>query len=164
MERRDVFRILGAGAVAPVAAQQFVKDWRTHSPRFFSASEYELLKRTVAVILPEEEEGGGALAAGVPYYIDTTVLHSDSATKEAWRQGLASIAKASASAPLESLLGQLAAKEQSPSSEQERFFVRVKAATIQGWALSEEGARYLGYKGNTAHSEFPGCTHPEHQR
>lgn len=164
MERRDLFRILGAGAVAPVAAQQAPKDWRTRAPRFFSVAEYELLKSAVSIILPDEEEGGGALAAGVPYYIDTTVFYGDATTKGAWRQGLASLGKAGASAPLLSVLEQLAAREQAPSSEQERFFVRLKSLTIQGWAFSDEGARYLGYKGNTAHYSFAGCTHPEHQR
>ncbi len=37
--------------------------------------------------------------------------------------------------------------------------------TIDGYYTSAIGIhKELEYKGNTALAEFPGCTHPEHQR
>jgi len=105
MERRDVFRILAAGAVAgsQASAQHphvagAVVDLAGYKPRFFTAAEYET-----------QHEGA-------------------------------------------------------PENELERLFGSLKRMTVEGYVLSDLGARQgLGYKGDTNLAEFPGCTHPEHK-
>ena len=54
MERRDVLRILAAGAAVPVLQAA------PHEPRFFSRSEYDALDGICEAIIPKDEEGGGA--------------------------------------------------------------------------------------------------------
>ena len=58
----------------------------------------------------------------------------------------------------------LAVNEDHPGRLEERFFVALKKATVEGYYTSAVGIHQeLEYKGNTALLEFPGCTHPEHK-
>jgi hypothetical protein len=109
------------------------------------------------VILPADEEGGGAMEAGVPLYIDTLVFHADDAVKEFWRSGLAAAAETRESAA--EVVRTLARGEGAPTTVAERFFVRLKAVTIEAFFQSQTGMTYVGYKGNTGVMTFPGCTH-----
>jgi hypothetical protein len=44
------------------------------------------------------------------------------------------------------------------------FYQRVKEMTVEGFYTSKIGlVDVLGYRGRTFLTEFPGCTHPEHQ-
>jgi hypothetical protein len=57
----------------------------------------------------------------------------------------------------------MAANETNPVTSLDRFFVAVKELAIEAFYLSAVGKKSLGYKGDTAVSDFPGCTHPEHK-
>lgn len=145
MERRELFRIVAAGAAMPLAV-----DAAAYEPRFFSKSEYESLDRICEAIIPKDEEGGGAHDAGVAAYIDTYVLHApDAQLKQFFRDGLAKLA----GVPLDRLGEQ----------DKDPFFARLKALTIEGFFNSKTGYDYVGYKGNSGRLTFPGCTHPEHR-
>lgn len=133
-----------------------------------------MLDTLCETILPADEESGGAHAAGVAFYLDTKLVYSGEALQKWWRSGLAALDDSSRDkfgrnfADLEAssrsqFLAQLLAKEASPESPLEEFAVRLKAATIEGYCLSDVGFQYFGYRGNTALAEFPGCTHPEHK-
>src|SRR5262249_46861389 len=51
-----------------------------------------------------------------------------------------------------------------PDSSHGRFCALVKDLTIDAYYSTREGlVTELGWHGNTALAEFPGCTHPEHQ-
>lgn len=143
MERRDVFRILAAGAAIPIAHAA------PYEPRFFSKSEYEALDRICETIIPKDEEGGGAHDAEVAAYIDTVVFHAGPPAQESWRNGLAALT----SVPVDRLAGQ----------EKDPFFARLKAITIEAFFNSKVGCEYVGYKGNAGRLVFPGCTHPDHK-
>jgi len=144
MERRDVFRILAAGAAMPVLQAA------PYEPRFFSKSEYDALDGICEAIIPKDEEGGGAHEAGVAEYIDTYVLHApDPEIKQFFRDGLAKLT----AIPLDGL----AAHENDP------FFARLKTLTIEAFFNSKVGYEYVGYKGNSGQLSFPGCAHPEHK-
>ena len=57
-----------------------------------------------------------------------------------------------------------AKNEAHPSTGLERFFVTLKAMTLNGYYTSPTGIhRDLQYIGNTALKNYNGCTHPEHQ-
>jgi hypothetical protein len=54
--------------------------------------------------------------------------------------------------------------EDQPVTLEEKFFVALKAATIDGYYTSKIGIHQdLGYQGNTVVIDFPGCTHGEHK-
>jgi gluconate 2-dehydrogenase gamma chain len=158
MERRDLLKILAAAPVAAHGAEPY-------QPRFFTKEEHETITALCETILPADASGGGAREAGVPAYIDTVVFHADGAVKEFWRNGLAAAANGFEKldeAGRRNLLGELLQNERNPQSAAERFAVRLKAITIEGYAASEVGMKFFGYRGNTAVSDFKGCSHPEH--
>jgi hypothetical protein len=64
----------------------------------------------------------------------------------------------------DAIVATMAGNEQKPTTDLERFFGTLKRMTIDGYYTSKVGIHQeLQYQGNTAISEFPGCTHPEHQ-
>lgn len=181
IERRELFRILAAGAIASQlqashshSEPPFSID--NYEPRFLSAPQYKLVSRLCNILLPPDEKCPGAAEAGVPFYIDITLLYSEKETQAIWKQGLQTIDKAAdvlANRPFvdcsvaqqEQIVASLLARETEPQSNAEHFFVGLKQKVIEGFCLSDVGARQcFGYRGNTMLTGFPGCTHPEHQR
>jgi len=144
IERRELFGILAAGAALPVGLQGAV-----YEPRFFTPAEYEAIDQICEAIIPKDEEGGGAHDAGVAAYVDTVILYADEKSKQFAREGLARLT----AAPLDQLI----------EFEDDPFFSRLKALTIEGYFNSKVGFEYVGYKGNSGRLTFPGCNHPEHK-
>ncbi len=55
--------------------------------------------------------------------------------------------------------------EDKPTTPEEKFFVEIKRATIDGYYTSRIGIHQeLEYQGNVPQAEFIGCTHPEHKQ
>jgi hypothetical protein len=180
--RRELFRVLGAGLAARHASAQHHEpgsapplDIASYQPRFFSRAQYETVDRLCDLIIPADDLGPGAHQAGVPFYIDT-VLHYTAGDRQSWLQGLADVERAAAArfgrvflectaSGQDQLIATMAANEGKPETDLEKFFGRLKALTIEAYCFSEPAQRdYFGYRGDTILAEFPGCTHPEHQR
>jgi Gluconate 2-dehydrogenase subunit 3 len=183
MHRRELFRILAAGAMlegsaraqhahpAGAAADQHF----AYQPRFFSEPEYRAIDGLADVIIPSDDQSPGAHVAGVAFYIDTVLHYADSRTQVAWRTGMTALEAAAQDrfgtpagrcnrSQYEELVAAMVRHESAPATELDRFFVRLKQITIDGYFLSDIGRHdYLGYRGDTVLAEFPGCTHPEHQ-
>jgi len=181
LDRRELFRILGAGLAAhPVSAQHHdpesapILDIASYQPRFFSPAQYQTLDRMCEIIIPADDMGPGAHQCGVPFYIDT-VLHYSSGEQQPWLQGLQAVERAAAArfgrsflecaaAEREELIAAMSANEGKPATDLEKFFGRLKALTVEAYCFSEAARRdYFGYRGDAMLAEFPGCTHPEHQ-
>jgi hypothetical protein len=126
-------------------------------------------------IIPEDEHSPGAHAARVNEYIDEVISGSSDKEKAFWGQGLAAIDKV---AELEQgkkfkdcnqeqrryLVAKISEHEDHPSTLEERLFVAIKKATVDGYYTSEIGIHQeLEYQGNTYLSEFPGCKHKGNQ-
>ncbi|MEO7652589.1 MAG: gluconate 2-dehydrogenase subunit 3 family protein [Bryobacteraceae bacterium] len=180
VRRRDLVVILGAGAsVAEVFAQHGAThgkaiDFGKYKPRVFSDTEYAMLDALTEAILPADESGPGAHAAHVVYYIDVTLHYQETGVQRLWKEGLASLnaaarqqfgAEFAAGTPAQqhALLARLSSKEADPVTGADRFFVELKRMTIQAFYASDLIQKeHLGYRGNTAIDEFPGCEHPSH--
>ena len=154
MQRRELFPILGAAVAAAAPAE--------YKPRALSASQYATLDRILDLLLPADVASPGAKEAGVAMYIDTTLTHGDAAMRQVWIAGLQAFEGKSA-AECTALLLRLAEKETNPSTEAEKFFVILKQSAINAYYLSDAGRRSLGYHGDHAIHDFPGCTHVEHK-
>jgi hypothetical protein len=143
--------------------------------RFFTAAEHRLVDRLTEMIIPADDQSPGASAAKVGDFIDYLLSGSDQDAQRVWREGLSGLDReaqsrwrqpfidSTADQQLE-LLTHIAARESSPRTRLERFFVELKGRTIQGYYTSEIGIHQeLRYKGNTYLDEFVGCNHPEHR-
>jgi hypothetical protein len=148
----------------------------TYGPRFFNADQMETLAVLAEHIIPADEHSAGARAARVHEYIDVIIAESSQSRKEIWTAGLGAIdkmaardygaefKKCSAGQQID-LLQKISANEPHPSTLEEKFFIAIKSATIEGYYTSEIGIHQeLEYQGNTALVEFPGCAHIQHKK
>jgi len=182
LDRRELFRVLGAGlAVRHASAQHHPPgsapppDIASYQPRFFSRAQYQTVDRLCELIIPADAIGPGAHQAGVPFYIDT-ILRYTATDQQSWLHGLEVVERVAAArfgraflectaTEQDQLIAAMAANEGKPETDLERFFGRLKALTIEAYCFSDPAQRdYFGYRGDTMLAEFPGCTHPEHQR
>ena len=133
-------------------------------PVFFSETEFRVISRIADLIIPATDTPGAA-GAGVPIYIDTVIAKNKGQQKLAkdgleWLAGknFMDLNEAGQLAVLEPLCE--AADAGKLKERPVEFFHMLKNLTADGYYTSETGLmKELGYKGNTAMAEFPGCTH-----
>jgi hypothetical protein len=118
---------------------------------FLNPTELETLRRLTNILIPADERSGGANAAKVELYIDGVLAHANPALQKTWRAGIKRFEKAD-----EPKLQKIAANELTPRTQDERFFVLLKDATVEGFYTSQEGIlKELGYRGYSHLREFP---------
>lgn len=178
IDRRTALGLLAVGVSSQYIgrAQQhlhkLIKAPENYRLQFFSESESTVIDRVAEMILPADSHSGGAHDARVNYFIDLVVANSPKTAQTEWRDSLAAFQSmavrqfgsefAGLKADQQSaLMDKLAVNERQPSDPAEKFFVEMKKLTISAYYSSEIGLlKELGYKGNQALSEFPGCTVP----
>ena len=145
--RRDFF-FFWAQAVA----------WAQRQPeaRIFSAAEKEILREVALVMIPADERSPGGAAPEVIDYIDRVVASGAPPLVAAWRRGLQRLQQ---SPDREATLRKWSRNEFRPRTADERFFVLLKSALVEGFYTSEAGIRgELGYQGMGHVMEFPDFT------
>ena len=179
MKRRNAMQLIAIGAAAPLAAQQHTGHSAAEAAapaalRFFTSEQNMLVDCIAEMIIPADERSGGAHEAGVSLFIDGLLADSEPAEQQAWSHALAALdgeAKRRFQKPFaecavddrDRILGGLAAKEDDPQSELERFFVKIKRQTVSGYYTSRVGLLdELEYKGGGPLAEYELCTDPEH--
>ncbi len=148
-------------------------------PQFFKPEEFQTVQLLTETIIPTDEKPG-AKEAQVANYIDFVVFaaaeHRPELQKE-WTSGLVRLDQLSqkryrrpfreiSPADRERLLTEMSLPEHDPKASHPGFsFYRlVKDMTVEGFYTSRVGLiDVLEYQGRAFLSEFPGCTHPEHQ-
>jgi hypothetical protein len=131
------------------------------NPFRLSKPAVKLLQDLMDIILPADAHSPGARAARTGDFGDWMLAHSSAAVQQRWREDL-KWAAAQASAA-EAIVG-VAPNESNPTTEAERFFIRLKSMTVDGFYTSEIGLQKdLGYVGNQYFVKYEGCTHPDHQ-
>ncbi len=175
MERRTLLKLVAAGVLpGSNGLVQIACTPEGYSPEFFSTPQIDLLDALTEVILPGDDHSPGAKAANVARYIDVIVADGTPETQESWRSGLDGVSKLTRNrfqrefvecdaAQRDEIVAEISRNEESPRSDEERFFARLKRATIDGYFTSRVGIHEeLGYAGNTAVDEFVGCSHETH--
>ena len=94
---------------------------------FLNPTELATLRRLTNILIPADERSGGANAAKVELYIDGVLAHANPALQKTWRAGIKRFEKAD-----EPKLQKIAANELTPRTQDERFFVLLKDATVEG--------------------------------
>src|SRR5213596_2817922 len=159
-------------AAAPVAAA--AEPWK---PLFFNAHQNETVIVLSELIIPTTDTPG-AKAAKVNEFVDLMLSEEGEDRKTDFIRGLSWTDKKSnelfgtnfkdaTPEQQNALLVTLSSGKNTALEDQigVEFFNTIKRYTIDGYYTSEIGViKELGYKGNTYLDEFPGCTHPEHQK
>jgi len=150
-----------------------------YSPQFFKPEEFATVDLLTQIIIPTDDTPG-AKEARVADYIDSVVFAAvefEPSLQQEWLRGLAMLDQLSlkrfgsnfrkiSDTDRQKLLMEMSLPERNPQAYHPGFdFYRlIKEMTVEAFYTSRVGLlEVLGYKGLTYLSEFPGCTHPEHQ-
>jgi gluconate 2-dehydrogenase gamma chain len=184
--RRAILKSLTMGAVAgsvmrviPVEAAEhahhLIEEQKesagAYIPKFFDARSYKTLQALCETILPADADAGGAIEAGAPEFID--LLTSENAEYQSKLGGgltwldsrcKTNYGKAYLECPQEQqkeVLDLIAYRKNTEKDEEltqpVEFFSLLRSMTADGFFTSKIGIKYLGYKGNTYLTNFPGC-------
>lgn len=143
----------------------------SYTPKFFDAQQYKTLQSLCETILPADADSGGAIEAGAPEFID--LLTSENEEYKAklagglkWLDSTCTTRFSNAyldctPAQKMEILDLIAYRKNTEQDESLRqpvdFFSFLRKFTADGFFTSKIGIKYLGYKGNTYLTEFPGC-------
>ena len=142
-----------------------------YTPKFFDAQQYRTLQSLCETIFPADADSGGAVEAGAPEFIDLlTSENEEYKTRLAgglnWLDSACTTRFSKAYLDCtpqqqKQLLDLIAYRKNSEQDESLRepveFFSFLRNFTADGFFTSKIGIKYLGYKGNTYLTEFPGC-------
>jgi gluconate 2-dehydrogenase gamma chain len=152
---------------------------KPYVPQFFKPPQFRTVEVLTEMILPTDDQPG-AKEAQVGNYIDFVVFSArefEPSLQQAWLDGLTFVDRESkkrfgkpfalaSDTDRTALLTEMSAPERDPKAQHEGygFFRLVKEMTVEGFYTSKVGLiDVLDYQGMNYMSEFPGCTHPEHQ-
>jgi gluconate 2-dehydrogenase subunit 3-like protein len=152
-----------------------------YTPQFFKPDEFATVEILTEMIIPTDDKPG-AKEAQVANYIDFVVFSAaefEPSLQREWTQGLAWLAQESKKrlgksfqeatpSEREKLLTDMSLPERDSKAAKTHpgfaFYRLVKDMTVEGFFTSKVGlVGFLEYQGMAFLSEFPGCTHPEHQ-
>jgi len=148
-------------------------------PRFFKPNEFKVVELLTEMIIPTDDKPG-AREAKVANYIDFVVISArdfEPSLQHEWMDGLAFLmaesqkqfGRAFRLASMKeriNLLTEMSLPERDPGAHHPgyAFFRLVKNMTVEGFYTSRIGLiEVLDFQGMNYNSDFPGCTHPEHQ-
>ena len=147
--------------------------------QFFKGDQFKTVETLTEMIIPTDDQPG-AKEAQVANYIDFVVSSArefQPSLQKEWRDGLAYLERESqkrfgktfrgaSESDRTQLLTDMSLPERDPKAQHEgyAFFQLVKEMTVEGFYTSRVGLiDVLDYQGMNYNSDFPGCTHPEHQ-
>lgn len=165
-------------SAAPLRAQGAGPE-SPYQPQFFKPDEFATVECLTGLIIPSDGTPG-AKEARVAQFIDFVVFSAAEfrpGMQREWIDGLKQLDGLSrgkygrpfaeaAPQDQEALLTEISLPERTPGAGHPAFafYSLVKGMTVEGFYSSRVGLiDVLGYKGLAVLSEFPGCTHPEHQ-
>jgi hypothetical protein len=158
-----------AHALAQQARDAAQKKGAAFAPKFFTAHEYATVRLLVDMIIPKDERSGSATEAGVPEFMDFTMIDQP-ARQVAMRGGLSWLDGESerrydrrfataTPAQRDELLGDIATYGtlKPGLSHGQAFFRSFRDLTAAGFWTSKMGMTDLGYMGNTVVAKWDGC-------
>lgn len=186
LSRRSILKSLTIGAAAgsvlrviPLEAAEYahhlIDDEKSaapaYTPKFFDAHGFKTLQALCETIIPADADSGGAIEAGTPEFID--LLTSENTHYQKLLGGMLSwldstcIARYgklwldSAPAQQKEILDLIAFRKNADQDqslmEPVSNFAFLRNFTADGFFTSKIGIKYVGYKGNTFLTDFPGC-------
>jgi Gluconate 2-dehydrogenase subunit 3 len=184
--RRVILKSLAIGAVAgsvlrviPLQAAEYahhlIGDEKStaaaYAPKFFDAHQYKTLQALCETIIPADGESGGAIEAGAPEFIDLLTSENtdyqktlgdglkwlDSTCTARYAKAYLDCAPPQQKEILDLIAYRKSAERDESLTQPVEFFSFLRNFTADGFFTSKIGIKYLGYKGNTFLTEFPGC-------
>jgi hypothetical protein len=141
--------------------------WTNYKPQFFSPEEFASLDAFSAILIPTDE-APGAREAHVAPFIDFVVFSAAEYAPEMqrkWRGAIRSLNQRGFAQMTDAARVELIAEMSKPASADFGTFQFMKDLIVYAFYTSRAGlVENLEYKGLAYLTEFPGCSHPEHQK
>jgi len=187
ISRRNVLKSLSMGAVAgsvlrviPLQAAEYahslieaekIDNAAGYTPKFFPSPQYKTLQTLCETILPADADSGGAIEAGAPEFIDLLTSENseyqlklgggitwlDSTCSNRYGKPYLDCSTQQQKEILDLIAYRRNAAQDESLTRGVEFFSLLRNMTSDGFFTSRIGIKYLGYKGNTYLTEFPGC-------
>jgi len=143
----------------------------TYTPKFFDAQQYKTLQSLCETIFPADADSGGAIEAGAPEFIDLLTSENEeyktklagglkwlnSTCETRFSKAYIDCAPQQQKEILDLIAYRKSAEQDESLREPIEFFSFLRRFTADGFFTSKIGIKYLGYKGNTYLTAFPGC-------
>ena len=183
MKRRDILKILlaapaatfswteaeAAQAVASAQAARAAATAKPFVPKFFTATEFKLVRTLADIIMPKDERSGSASDAGVPEFMDFMMIDQptrqiamrgglawlDSECQERFDKTFLDCAQTERSAVLDDIAWP--AKARPELSHGVAFFNSFRDLTASGFWTTRMGIDDLQYMGNRSVARWNGC-------
>ena len=181
--RRDVLKLLlaapaatfawteaeAAQAVASAQAARAATTAKPFVPKFFTATEFRLVRTLADIIIPKDERSGSASDAGVPEFMDFMMIDQptrqiamrgglawlDSECQERFDKTFLDCAETERSAVLDDIAWP--AKARPELSHGVAFFNSFRDLTASGFWTTRMGIDDLQYMGNRSVARWNGC-------
>jgi gluconate 2-dehydrogenase gamma chain len=169
----SVMRVIPAEAAehAHLIIQAEKETAGTYAPKFFDAPSYKTLQAMCETILPADADAGGAIEAGAPEFIDLLTSENaeyqstlggglkwlDSTCKTRYSKAYLECSEAQQKEVLDLIAYRKNGDQNQGLEPGVEFFSLLRRMTADGFFTSRIGIKYLGYKGNTFLTRFPGC-------
>ncbi len=140
-------------------------------PKFFDAQQYKTLESLCETIIPADADSGGAIEAGAPEFIDLLTSENehyqsilggglkwlDATCTSRYGDAYLDCTPTQQNEILDLIAYRKNAVQDESLTDAIEFFSFLRNFTADGFFTSKIGIKYLGYKGNTFLTEFPGC-------
>jgi hypothetical protein len=142
-----------------------------YTPKFFDAHGYKTLQALSDIIIPPDADSGGAVEGGAPEFIDllTSENHEyqdtlggffkwlDETCTKRYGKTWIECEKPQQTEILDLVAYRKNAEQDAGLENPVYGFAFLRNFVADGFFTSKIGIRYLGYKGNTYLTEWPGC-------
>jgi gluconate 2-dehydrogenase subunit 3-like protein len=142
-----------------------------YAPKFFDPHGYKTLQALCDTIIPADADAGGAVEAGAPEFIDLLTSENteyqailgellrwlDSTSTSRYGNAWVDCQKQQQTEILDLVAYRKNAEQDESLKRPGALFSFLRNFTADGFFTSKIGIKYLGYKGNTYLTEFPGC-------
>ena len=183
MNRRDILKILlaapaatfswteaeAAQAVASAQAARAATTAKPFVPKFFTATEFKLVRTLADIIIPKDERSGSASDAGVPEFMDFMMIDQptrqiamrgglawlDSECQERFDKTFLDCIETERTAVLDDIAWP--AKARPELSHGVAFFNSFRDLTASGFWTTRMGIDDLQYMGNRSVARWNGC-------
>lgn len=186
LSRRAVLKSLSMGAVAgsvlrviPLQAAELAhnvidgerEESGAYAPKFFDAHQYKTLQTLCETIIPSDTDAAGAIEGGAPEFIDLLTSENtdyqaklgpgltwlDTTCTTRFGKAFVDCTPQQQTQVLDLIAFRKNAEQDDSLEEPVEFFSFLRSFTADGFFTSKIGIKYLGYKGNTYLTDFPGC-------
>lgn len=147
--------------------------WSSYQPKFFSPTQFQILDQFTAILIPSDDTPGAREAHVAPFidFVVNAAAEYAPEMQENWRSAIrwletSGFDKLPPDKQIE-LVKEAAGPEFDKSKTHAGFksYRLIKDMTIRAFYTSRVGlVDVLEYKGLAYLTQYPGCTHPEHQK